>query len=99
MKRYLKAVLKVAGVATPLVLLGAGQATTYLGVVRSVESKRITILQKSGAEKTLKFTADTRAYASGKLVPATFLKRNSKVQASVDEHDVCIQIVADEVPR
>jgi|GEM_PF-1974790 len=100
MKSYLKALAKVLGIVSPLILVGAGNAATvYFGFVRAVEAHQITIVQKNGAEKTVTLAAGARAFVSGKLVPTRFIKRNSKVQIAVDEHDVCLQIVVDEVPK
>ena len=99
MKRYLRALLRILGLVCPLLLMGAGNSDVYLGIVRSVKADRIVILQKNGVEKTFKISAATRSFVSGKLLSVKHLKRNSAVQIAVDDQDVCLQIVADEVPK
>lgn len=99
MNRHVKRLIKVCAIFSPLMLLGAGNAQIYFGTVRSVDAQRITIVQRNGAEKSVRYTADTKAFVSGKLVAVKFVKPHAKVQLALDEHDVCIQVVVDEVAR
>lgn len=99
MKRQLNALVALLGLLSLPVLLGAGNASVYFGMVRSIDAGKITILNKSGSERQLKINAGTRSFVSGKLLPPRYIKPNSYVQIAVDENDVCLQIVVDEVPK
>jgi hypothetical protein len=89
----------VLGLASALLLLGAGQITTYFGLVRAVDAHSITFFQRNSAEKTLPVAAGLKAMASGKPVPLTSVKPNSRVQLAVDEQGTCVRVVVEEVPR
>lgn len=99
LKKYLELLVKASGLLSVLILLGAGNATVYFGIVTSIEADKITILRKNGAEIKLRIDAATKSFVSGKRLPAAFIKRNSYVQIAVDEHDVCLQIVVEGAPK
>jgi hypothetical protein len=99
MKRQLKILSAGLGLASVLVLLGAGKVSVYFGTVRSIDAEKITLLAKNGSEKKLRINSSTRSFVSGKLLPATAIMPHSRVQIAVDDQDVCLQIVVEEVPK
>lgn len=80
-------------------LLGAGDITVYFGTVRITQDDRMTLMLKNGGEKTIKMNKDTRAFASGRIVPFTRIKPNSHVQAAVNDDGLCLQVVVEEGPK
>ena len=80
-------------------VLGAGNIAVYFGTIRTVQDGRITLMLKNGGEKTIKMNKDTKAFASGRVVPFTRIKPNSLIQAAVNGDGLCLQIVVEEGPK
>ena len=81
------------------ILLGAGDITVYFGTIRTTQDGRMTLMLKNGGEKTIQMNKETKAFASGRIVPFTRIKPNSHVQVAVNDDGLCLQIVVEEGPK
>ena len=80
-------------------LLGTSDISVYFGTIRTTQDGKMTLMLKSGGEKTIKMNKDTKAFASGRIVPFTRIKPNSHVQAAVNGDGLCLQVVVEEGPK
>jgi len=82
-----------------MLLLGAGDVHVYFGTVQACTPDKISIVQKDGGEKSFKVNGATRVFVTGRLLPVTRIRPNTRVQVAVDRHDVALQIVVEEAPK
>ncbi len=99
MKRIRFEMIILMVVLLSFMLLGAGNIAVYFGTVRTIHDDRMTLLLKNGGERTIKMNKNTKAFASGRIVPFTRIKPNSHVQAAVNGDGLCLQIVVEEGPK
>ena len=92
-------VILVPVVLLSFMLLGAGDIAVYFGTIRTTQDGTMTLMLKDGGEKTIRVNRDTKAFASGRIVPFTRIKPNSHVQAAVNGDGLCLQVVVEEVPK
>lgn len=95
-KLYFKSLLWLAAF---LFVTGFGDVNVYQGIVSKISPNGITILTKSGGQRTFKIDTQTKTFVSGRVLPATRIKPNSHVEVAVNSDDVCLQIVVQEGPK